>query len=559
MRTREGWLGGALLLLGLAWGCGGDDDSDGGDGTAGGGGSSGASGSSGSSGRSGSGSGAAAGEGGTPGSGGSTAEGGAGGDMGEAGSVANAGAGGGGAPEIAWYVDADDGDDGNAGTEEAPFQTIEHALSVAEAGHVVYLLPAMFGPATEATFGDGPSAVLQVPAGVTIAALTPGTVTLVNGSSGGLELAGSATLRELAFTNFVPALRGSTGTWTLEGLSFDATANSCGTGGDRAFIEIDGDVVATLSAGDSAVALGDSGECFARVEGTASLSLQGVDLSGALASDDEALLTVLDDGVLALDGVSIDGAIEPIAAGGQAVVTATGATMIDAGGGDYAVRLTGGASFTLSGGSTVTNASFTCIVGDGSGAAATPAITVLDSTLSDCATGIGYYIESVPVVELDGATITGTTFDGVKMVHGGSLTVTDSVFTQNDGNGIGTDGINDTIDVTVRGTQFTDNGGAGIIVRSAGDSTWDLGRGNDPGGNTFTGNDASFGGVRLNLAAAADSTLIYAAGNTWIADEQGADGNGHYSVTSGTFSDVTTGSGPNYSIVNGVLRIAEDP
>lgn len=72
----------------------------------------------------------------------------------------------------------------------------------------------------------------------------------------------------------------------------------------------------------------------------------------------------------------------------------------------------------------------------------------------------------------------------------------------------------------------------------------DLGTQADPGGYTFTGNTNV--GLKNNL----QNGTVQAVGNTWIANQQGADGNGHYS-TAPSYTPVPKvgpASGKNYSI-----------
>jgi Right handed beta helix region/Protein of unknown function (DUF1565) len=613
LKLGRGVMGGALMLLATAWGCGGDDDSasNGANGGASGkGGSSNQGGSSGSSGGKqgssgnsntggdagrggsgggkggtggepsagagggGSGDGGASGsagssgtgdEGGSAGSSGGGAGGSAGSNGGSAGSSGGGGAGGGPGGPLSLYVDGETGDDANPGTEAEPLKTISHALSLIGSGGVVHLLPGEFAT-NEPAFGLGSNTTLDVPANVSIEAVTPGTVELDNGSSGGLRFLGSGSLSGVNFMDFHPAIRASTGTLLLEDLTFDDFANSCASTGTRAFIELSGDADATLSAGNTPTVLGVSAECFARVEGTAALTLSGLDLSGSLEPMTGLfgpLLTVLGGASLTLDDVTIAGELEPIGAWDQATVTVGSGSLIDAAGLDYGVHLYDDASFTLSGSSTITGAPFSCVVGDGNGGTGRPTISVIDSSLTACGKGIGYFGNLEPTIVLDGATLSGMTSHGVHMARGGSLTVTGSTLTGNGGFGIMTDHSLWPIDVVMRDNVLSNNTSGGVHVRCSEPSTWDLGRGNDPGGNTFTGNGLStdYGGVRLNLSAAADPLIVYASGNTWIASVQGADGTGHYSVSTGTANDVITGAGDNYSVANdfGTLRLAETP
>jgi hypothetical protein len=400
--------------------------------------------------------------------------------------------------------------------------------------------------------------VLEVPAGVTITGVTPDTVTLDNGDSGGFSFLGSGSVRNVTLIDFAPAITATTGTLVLEDLVFDYYAGdgkSCGINSDRAFIELHGDVVATWSAGATAAPLGESAECLARLQNNSALTLTGLDLSGAQFSEDDALLTVLDDASLTLDGVTIEESeLDPIMARNQATVTVEN-SMLTVDGAAHGVYLSGAAALTLSGGSTIIGAG-ACIRGESDGG--TPTVTLVDSTLTYCSRGIWHPVDSVPNIQMDGATISNMVYEGILIGTGGSLTALASTF---DGNGdwaISTGISVEPANVMIRDSVFTNNVPGGVRIKSALDSSWDLGRGNDPGGNTFTGHVQ--GGVKLDLGPAQDTLIVYASGNTWVPNVQDADDNGHYSVVSGEANDVVSGYGSNYWVDTwGILRLAENP
>jgi hypothetical protein len=77
----------------------------------------------------------------------------------------------------------------------------------------------------------------------------------------------------------------------------------------------------------------------------------------------------------------------------------------------------------------------------------------------------------------------------------------------------------------------------------------DLGTKESPGGNTILGTAT---GMRISTDA---DVMIYAVGNTWKANELGADGNGAYSTASSVCGganpcDITSGSGANFTFFN---------
>jgi hypothetical protein len=78
----------------------------------------------------------------------------------------------------------------------------------------------------------------------------------------------------------------------------------------------------------------------------------------------------------------------------------------------------------------------------------------------------------------------------------------------------------------VRGCTFTGSATYGIAVRSftvAGSTAVDLGTGADPGGNTLTGN-----GTTSLFLDPPGALTVPAHGNTWNANNEGADGAGQY-------------------------------
>lgn len=103
--------------------------------------------------------------------------------------------------------------------------------------------------------------------------------------------------------------------------------------------------------------------------------------------------------------------------------------------------------------------------------------------------------------------------------------------------------------VAISNTGISQGDGAVVLL---GDSTsvFNLGTAAEPGGNTILGTSATRPGVRINLGGGG---IVNAVGNTWIANQQGASSTGTY----GGNLLVTTGSGPNYVINGGSLRLSQ--
>ncbi len=107
---------------------------------------------------------------------------------------------------------------------------------------------------------------------------------------------------------------------------------------------------------------------------------------------------------------------------------------------------------------------------------------------------------------------------------------------------------------TVRGTTFAQNLEQSVLLQ--GPSSCDLGTAASPGANLFqsTGPNVTFSPDRFT------TTTLLAVGNTWLANEQGADGRGRYALPTGqTVLEIGAPvTGRNYRIdAGGRLRLAE--
>jgi hypothetical protein len=100
--------------------------------------------------------------------------------------------------------------------------------------------------------------------------------------------------------------------------------------------------------------------------------------------------------------------------------------------------------------------------------------------------------------------------------------------------------------VTLRDTTVKANGGIGLYLNDhsvAQTFSLDLGTSADPGGNVFQNTGA---GLRLDPPAVLS---VAAHGNSWQANVQGADNDGHYPTAPVVTGPVATGE--NYILVNG--------
>lgn len=146
---------------------------------------------------------------------------------------------------------------------------------------------------------------------------------------------------------------------------------------------------------------------------------------------------------------------------------------------------------------------------------------------------------------------------------GGDVTITGSRFYAFGQIGLRLGPSTSNIELSIRNSEFTAPdattvGVAGLQLAASPSSSLDLGTLAEPGGNTFTGKNTSCPGIRLHSS---QGGLLNAVGNTWVANQQAADGAGHYTVTTGTTHDVvgpaTAGFNYGVSFASAVLRLAE--
>lgn len=91
-------------------------------------------------------------------------------------------------------------------------------------------------------------------------------------------------------------------------------------------------------------------------------------------------------------------------------------------------------------------------------------------------------------------------------------------------------------------------GDGAVVLFGDNTSVYNLGTAAEPGGNTILGNNATRPGVRVNAPGA----TINAVGNTWVANQQGASASGQF----GGNLVVNSGSGQNYAVTSGALRLS---
>ncbi|MBM4364539.1 MAG: right-handed parallel beta-helix repeat-containing protein, partial [Deltaproteobacteria bacterium] len=472
---------------------------------------------------------------------------------------------------------SDTTDAGSGGLESSPWKTIGHAVSMAAPGQTIWVQDGTCDDTTEPTFA-GVNVRLDVPDGVSIRAVNPGQVTFRGSPSGfraaSLRFLGSGTVEGIHFERFGRGIEASSGTLTLRGVSFDDVYQGRP-------LELSGTVVATVEPGSLTNYIGTNQRGFARVEGSARLTVNGGTISGALDSgiSGDTVFVVDEQAELVLDAFTLTAStLSGIQVRGSAKATVRGGSLLEGAGSSACcnqsgVNVSGSATFELLA-SRIDGSRGPGILCSGAGA---PTILLRDAEVTG-GTGHGIegriYSDCRPTLTLERSKITGNR-SGIYLNYGGDLTITDSFIDDNGstttqcGSGIHYNDASRAQSLVMRRTSVQRNCQHGVLLDGAATSVFDLGRGDDPGVNTLSGNHV--GGAYANLYVEANETLtVHAAGNTWEPGVQGAAASGstsplpgQYDLVSANTRDVTGAqSGVNHIIAGAnaatsTLRLAE--
>ncbi len=553
------------LALALACGSGNDENTIVGPGQAGGGGAAGAAmggdenaagqisddGRAGSAGASG-GVSAEAGESGTgSSSGGDAGGGGIGGPLGDGGQAGS------GTPQLpinGLYV-AIDGSDSDAGTLEAPFLTLAHAASVAQAGDTIVLMDGKH------VIAGASNTSIPLADGVSLMALNAGQTTVAaQGEANLVELGGTHDIRGLAFENFQHTLRFAAGVaagkLAISGSTFKGCVKTC--------IEASGAAVVSVHAEEGA-ALGNGSGKFLVATGSSQVRVAGGVLRnfGSNAATFDAAIEVRNDAAADVTNLLVDdGVALAFSAREQAtlnaknvVVTTLGRTVLGLADDANVTFLDSDLSLKVT--SAVKGPCINQTL-DNRGS-----IRLEHTKLHGCESGLYGSIPKLLAIidsELYDHKAFGMDGDG----SGGKITITGSRFYAIGQVGLRLGPSTSNIELSIRDTEIaapdtTSVVGAGALQLAASpSSTLDLGTVAAPGGNRITGQNAASPGIRLHST---NGGLVTAVGNTWVANQQGADGAGHYAAVAGTTFEVVGPAlaGVNYgvSFPSAVLRLAE--
>ena len=333
-------------------------------------------------------------------------------------------------------VNASSGLDTNPGTAAAPLKTLTRALKLATTGTTVNLAAGNYGPGFS---GDQyPATGLAVPAGVTITGAassdrfgSPTTTLLGSGTGTALNLAGSATVRNLSFggSGFVVGLFAQRGTQTLSNL-----------------------VIGTPQQGTSQL-------------------IDGLQEAGGIALRGTAQATLLADASQAnpigtrifangAPGISIAGQSSLTMRGGQIFVNINAAAAI-------AFQQ---ARLTLDGGATITGGDFPNCDENATGIALTDSTqATLNGAELKNIPGTGISMDATTKATINGATITREAEDGcgqrpsIRATGSATLTTNNATIASTGGQGV--DGISTAGTVTLALTNTSIHGFTGHGIR----------------------------------------------------------------------------------------------
>lgn len=450
--------------------------------------------------------------------------------------------------------------DTNTGSQAAPFKTLDKAASSVPTGATIWL--------EDGTYPGNGSFPMQLPAGASMRALHSGAANV----NTAIVFLGSGAMSGINFDNSY--IEANTGVVQLSAITVKSGGN-CGSG--RAGINVFGTAKVTLdSGGDPNFGYYKTPSLagFAILRDSGELTINGGKIVQAAAHScsNSGVVTMREASKISLQGVAFEASPGRVFALYDTASVALRDSTID--GGLDGLYLRDQSSATLVH-STITNigttefdAGIVCGFGTG-GESCTVSITE-DSTISKCGTGIDTR-DAIVLTMRDSKVVDNrrvgirfgknatATFDTV--IFSGNETVTDG---GESGSALDTNSAPFTYDITMRNSHVFNNGfngtsfsGAAIFLRGSAISKFDFGTKASPGANVFEGNRHP-GSLKESSPA---GVTVLASGNTWNKSDQSTDADGHYVLgatpCSATTCDVTTGTGTNYTVTSGTLRLVD--
>jgi Protein of unknown function (DUF1565) len=421
-----------------------------------------------------------------------------------------------------FFVNPGSGKDTNAGTKLQPFKTLARGLSTAITGDTMRLAIGVYSATSNGEkFTTGTQQVV-VPAGVTILG-TLGenfTTSQLHGAPGdliGLNLQGTATVKNLIVKGFTRGIRAIQGVQTLKNLNLDQNVFG---------LDLSGSAKATLAA--STVVL---------------TPISGATVFGATVAQQAQF--IMDGGKITSGGQNCQREVTGVALDNAARLTLKNVATLENIAGT-ALEMTGTSKATLTGFASI-DRRFSFLAGGCTPRSSVRTFESASLTLrhasvfsSGGTVSVGIESSSSAPLTLDTASVIGHSGAGVVAKGDFKLVAKAANFRQNT---TGLDAIgapNASITITgstvslnnigirapffkLRNSVVTGNQ-TGIVLSSP---FTDLGQTTDPGNNTISGN--VFSGVRFDETVIAGKVGgIFASGNTWNSSTQDSDDSGHY-------------------------------
>ncbi len=466
-------------------------------------------------------------------------------------------------PGRALYV-SPTGVDNNGGTMASPLKTITKAMEQAKAGDTIWLLDGVWDQTIEPKLGvtSGAPCVagtgLKLPDGVTLQAVNPRQAVIRVEGNHSLCVS-TGTVRNIHFdrpSGQYGHIEISGGTSLVEGCTFAGAFGCGGSGWEAAIYAANKAKVTVVGFGDQNV--NDTAGCqFVTVRSESDVTLSKLKIingTAAITSGSSAL-KVEDKSTLRLNEVTLT----RVGTGSRGIGIGTGTVIIQgstiAGFPGGAIGVRGSDSVITFDKSTISNNAMGVMI-DGSAT-----ITATDTTFDSNGYAILQGSAAGADITLKNSRLINHTRDALGMTSNAKLSVDGGEISGSKEDGIRiASGMPATCRVSVRNLRLINNMGTGARLLCYAGSVIDLGTLASPGGNTITGNGAGANASGVHVTT--PGTVTMAVGNIWTPSAQAANIEGKYVANgAGAKLDVTAGnaSGANYLVLQGTLRLAENP
>lgn len=413
------------------------------------------------------------------------------------------------------YVNPASGSDSNTGTDSAPLKTIQKALSLATAGQHVDLQAGTYDAASGQVYPD------TIPSGVVVEAVTAGLAVLIGGGQVAFIGTGNDTLRYLSFQGFQSIMQASSGVHVAYWLTVSNAR-----------------YLYWLSSNAQAILTG----CTVTKSGVASVTdIAQVWVNSSIISGqppEEEYFILQKAGTVIMNGTTMsDAAATGIDMRDVSVASLTGCTLSNLGlhgaGGSAAVDMSNSSQLTLR--STTVSGTYGPVV-----LLRDPGTSVVARASyfygNGSASGYSAFWQYGGSLDVDSSYISSAQRSGFLLI-GGSVSLKNSTLQSMVYCGIeASSGTN----VYIRNTAIS-SCAIGVYLEGPNGNA-DFGTATSVGGNSITSNSQY--GIRVGYSG---GQTVFAVGNTWIANVEGADASGLYGSTLVT-GPVNASNGSNYYI-----------